>query len=350
MSAPLTAPLLAGKDPRKGVPCTYVSTTSEHCFKKADSVVLQDPAEIQSRHVKRARTKFRFRPLMKKLADLKSPLEKAYRNSIYCCHAYDQVGDTLTTTYCKNRWCPLCNRIRMARMIDYYEPVVSGWPAPHFVTITRKTVEDRVLPQIYKTNLAVFNRVKDAMRRHRTDPLRLRALRKTECTYNAFDDRYHLHYHVITSTAAEAERLVEGWVVRHPAGIVDVAAQDIRPCTERGLVELLKYAAKLSTNVGSRKRYVPPAALDTIFQSFRNRRLVQPIGFSVPKPILNIEEDFDTERGVPALTRLGESVYWEWKKEYTDWVDAMTGDVLSGYTPSEEDLELVGRPSENLSP
>jgi len=58
--------------------------------------------------------------------------------------------------------------------------------------------------------------------------------------------------------------------------------------------------------------------------------------------VLEAEQDFDTTGGIPALTRLGESILWDWVQDATDWVDFTTGDVLSGYMPTDDERRLIG--------
>jgi len=305
--------------------------------------VSEDPSVIQARHVKRAQSKAIFRPLLTVLCELRSPLEKPYRSSYYCCETFVQLDDVLTSRYCKQRWCPICNRIRTAIMLNHYGPVLEAWPEPYFVTLTRQTVPVELLGDTYVKSLSKFNAVKDSMRKSRTAPLKLVALRKTECTFNVTDDRYHLHYHVITATANMAYRLRDGWLSRHPVELANPRAQDVRRVDDRSLKELFKYATKLVTKGrDARRQYVPPGALDNIFQALRGKRLLQPIGFKVPTPVLEAETDFDTTGGIPALTRLGEKILWDWVQDATDWVDFTTGEVLSGYTPTDDERRLMG--------
>ena len=228
-------------------------------------------------------------------------------------------------------------------MLNHYGPVLAAWPEPYFVTLTRRTVPVESLGDTYVNSLSIFNAVKKAMRYSRTAPLKLVALRKTECTFNVADDRYHLHYHVITATGDMAYRLRDGWLSRHPVELANPQAQDVRPVDSRSLKELFKYATKLVVKGrDSRRRYVPPGALDNIFQALRGKRLLQPIGFTVPELVLEAEQDFDTTGGIPALTRLGESILWDWVQDATDWVDFTTGDVLAGYTPTDDERRLIG--------
>lgn len=53
-----------------------------------------------------------------------SKLIKSYKNTFFGCADTLLVADNenLTTTYCKNRWCGVCNRIKTAKSINAYLP------------------------------------------------------------------------------------------------------------------------------------------------------------------------------------------------------------------------------------
>ena len=64
----------------------------------------------------------------------------------YCAETImtDEIGK-VTTTYCKNRWCQTCNRIRTARLINGYLPQIKELFQPVFVTVTLPTVGGKEL-------------------------------------------------------------------------------------------------------------------------------------------------------------------------------------------------------------
>jgi len=73
--------------------------------------------------LKRARAKYFSTPLAINLAKLRSPLEKSYRNTVYCSATLSQEDGKIVGSYCGNRWCMVCNRIRTARAIHRYLPM-----------------------------------------------------------------------------------------------------------------------------------------------------------------------------------------------------------------------------------
>lgn len=266
-------------------------------------------------------------------------LEKAYRNSIYCADQLHQEDGKLTGTYCGNRWCFVCNRVRLARAINRYKPVLESWTDPHFVTLTLPNVGAEELP-------ACLDRMHHAIREaargvRRTDHLLLRALRKLECTFNAVAKTFHPHFHLVVEGRAAAEALVRRWLLLNPEATR--AAQDFRPADASALTELFKYFTKLVVRRRrGEKEIADLVALDVIFRAMRGRRVYQPMGFKVaPDPANDEEAEVGTISETVALSRGGEVLDWEWYQESHDWVDRSTGELLTGFDPSVAMRHLV---------
>ena len=284
---------------------------------------------------KRARAKFITTPLAVSLAELRTDLEKSYRNTVYCASQVVQEDGSLRSKYCGNRWCLVCSRIRTARAITAYMPVLQEWSDPHLVTLTRRNVGGDDLSGIFDEMLAAFNSCKRSIKR--TEKLDFKAIRKTECTYNLRRKDYHPHYHVIVEGQVQAELLRDKWVDRYD-GEADIAGQDVRPCDENTLMEVFKYFTKLTTKATTgERRITPPDALDVIFSAMRGRRVWQPVGFKLKA---NEDEQIESDElevsGTPAFKRSAEKVLWEWEQDLTDWVDLRTGECLSEYRPPEK--------------
>lgn len=145
--------------------------------------------------LRRARAKFFSMPLAINLAELRTPLEKSYRNTVYCSAILSQQNGKIIGTYCGNRWCMVCNRIRTARAIERYLPIVERWPDKHLVTLTLRNVSAAQLDACIAQMIRDFQATKLALRR--TDGHKLVALRKLECTYNVRTKEYHPHFHVV---------------------------------------------------------------------------------------------------------------------------------------------------------
>ena len=283
---------------------------------------------------KRGKAKFFSYPLATALAELRGPLEKSYRSTIYCgCSVVQEEDGTLTSRYCGQRWCVVCSRIRTGRACRAYGPVLEGWADPHFVTLTVPNCSGEELSATMTLMLERFNSCKRAITR--THVLPFVGVRKLECTYNEQRGDYHPHYHVIVDGAEQAERLRALWLRRWKGAAV-ADAQDVRRCDVDGMMELFKYFSKLVTRTRKGGRTVNVRALDVMFQAMRGRRVWQPFGFQLPK---DVEESIEGEKlevtGSVAFKRQGERVYWDWSQDAADWIDRETGESLSEYEPGE---------------
>jgi hypothetical protein len=279
------------------------------------------------------------KPMATRLAEVAkvegSPLQQSYRNTIYCNATLSQESGKIIGTYCGNRWCMTCSRIRTALAIQRYLPVLKTWSGRQFVTLTVRNVPaDRLAPKIEEM-LAAFTAAKRGIKR--TDNLTFKALRKLECTYNPKTDEYHPHFHVQVEGRRAAELLVDRWLEYFPSE-TDRQGQDIRSADDDdSLLELFKYFTKLMT----KQKMMPVKALDIIFRSIRGRRVYQPVGFVAPKDTTDDEGDLPLDEGTDAPTRPDEVLRWVWSQSSSDWIDASTGECLSGYEPNDKFRELV---------
>ena len=250
-----------------------------------------------------------------------SKLFKSYKNSTYCAEVLltNEVGK-VGTTYCKNRWCLTCNRIKTARLINAYLPQMEKLFQPVFVTLTLPTVQGEELKnrisEMEKLWRLLYKKTKQA--KYKRSHSVFKGIRKAECTIrpNGF---YHYHFHLILDNWVQAEWLVGQWLKYRKDA--DIKAQDIRFADEFAFKELFKYAFKAevkSDNSTNAKRY------DTVFNALRGKRTYQAFG-----GIKAIEEDFDEDdltNGI-VLEGMANRVF-KWVQN--DWFDKGTGEALVG--------------------
>lgn len=272
----------------------------------------------------RAKSKTITNALVRKLAGLESPLKKSYWNTYHCNSAYVQDGKKLTSKYCNNRWCSTCNRIRTAKLIEGYLPVLKQIKNKYFVTLTIPNVFENDLYDAIKSMLRSFNLIKDKLRKQ---GFLLKGIRKIECTYNSEKNNYHPHFHLIIKGKYESELLLKEWLKKFPDA--RKLAQNIKIADEKAVKELFKYFTKLVSKYSGNKTYI--YALDQIFQSMRGKRVFQPLG--IKKYISeNIEET-----QYMLFEELKENyTTWEWHTEFFDWIDINSGDALTGYNFAED--------------
>jgi hypothetical protein len=295
------------------------------------------PSEVILR--KRANAKFFAYKLSGELAKLDdSPLINSYLRSTGCNQTLIQKGQKLESRYCGTRWCNVCNRIRTARLIEGYQPVLQQIQDKHFVTLTLPNCAvwelDNIIPLMLTTQKQIQERLKKRHQRRQID-YQIVGMRKLECTYNATENTYHPHFHFIVQGAQASGALLEEWLNSVPSA--NRAAQDIRPAALNSEKELFKYFSKVVSKTGKGKNIVVVRALDNIYQSMFGRRVFQPIGI---RKALNVSEEMpdlmaqyfeDWDDTETAKT-------WDWDGE--NWRDYQ-GNSICEYRPSANQRRFI---------
>jgi len=287
------------------------------------------------------RTKKQFNPLYKKaknnyfskslarnLMMLDSKLKKGYKRTYFdCCNTIKQEGQKFTSRYCGARWCNTCNRIRTAKMLNGYLPVLEKLNDTQFVTLTiPNVIADDLKDTIRLMVSQSTNIVRTLKKRFKS----FNGIRKIECTYNAITDDYHPHLHFLVEGVDVSNALVNEWLKRFNEA-KDVA-QDVRPVTD--LKELFKYQTKIISKVQTDYCiFLQP--LDTIFCAMKSMRTFQ--SFGSIKKIVDDLNDLKSEiiEGVDSY----DLILWHWVKN--DWVDVASGKHLTNYKPSKRMNELL---------
>lgn len=260
-----------------------------------------------------------------------SSLRKSYQNSIYCAKALipNEAKGTLTSKYCKNRWCPLCQSIRIAKLIDGYAPLLSSMIDPQFVTLTAPTVTAEELPLRIKNFGATWRNI--ALDRYwkKNKP---NGIRKAECTLRP-NGMYHYHFHIIIDGKENAEWLVNQWLKR-TAG-AEKQAQDIRPVINGQYLEIFKYFTKLLTKDSTGKRSIDFVRLNIILEALAGKRVYQPFG--------NIKAVSEDEEDLELIAKLEDRdifKLWEWATGI-GYVCKDDGDLLVPDFKAEEWVEKL---------
>lgn len=274
------------------------------------------PLDTLAQLTTRAFSKYITEGLIFPLIDLNSEFKEKYWNTYHCVRVLDQRTDgKCTSKYCKTRWCVVCNRIRTAKLIKGYEPVIREMRSPQFLTLTAPTVEGDELKDEIERRTKVFRSIlKKASRSGRKVP----GLRKLEITYS--HGKFHPHFHCVIEGADNANFILREWLSRNKGA--SIKGQDIRPCDESTLHEMFKYMTKMWSK-GTDANVVlpyPPEAMDTIFQAMHKKRTVQSFG-----GLRQVKEEIDDEEATVYLKEVRE-VIWIWQRESGTWVDWSTGE------------------------
>ena len=118
-----------------------------------------------------------------------------------------------------------------------------------------------------------------------------------------------------------------------------IKGQDCKKADKYTLVELFKYMTKVIASTGKRpktpnERVINADSLDVIFNALIGIRTVQSFGFLKP----SINEDCNAEN--PKVKGIADAVL-QWNNAATDWVDTDTGELFTGYKPSESFKKLI---------
>lgn len=330
------APLDTLAQPRKPTP----DTSSDEDFDLSKNTHARDEITLQ----KRARAKYLTNGIVTQLANLEdSPLHKAYWNTYHCASILERTGDKVTAQYCKNRWCLVCNRIRTAQLINTYRSIAMEWDQRLFVTLTVPNCSGDLLPDTIQEMEQALRRITDVFRKRskKGNGQSLVAIKKLEVTYNPTRKDYHPHFHLLCDSDQVATDLIQEWLKRFPAATRE--AQDMREGDNNALVECFKYFTKIITKVRNGDKTttsVNVEALDTIFQAIKGKRTFQPIGFKQPAKME--EKSEEEEKADQELAHQVDQVtIFEWDKDAVDWIDKKTGEMLSGYEPTEKMQKLV---------
>lgn len=306
----------------------------------ADFKVVSQTVTDRSVLLKRARAKYLTNAIVYRLADIESPLNKAYWNSYHCSSKLTKQGDKITGQYCKNRWCMVCNRIRTAKLIRDYMPVLDEWHDKHFLTLTVPNVPACTLQitinKMVRSLKQIQETCKKRSQRKRDRWPKILGLRKLECTYNPERNDYHPHFHIIVDSKYAAHEIKDQWLKKFP--LAKEIAQDIRPADANSCIELFKYFTKVMTKTTSDdgvKYSINPFVLDEIFRAIKGVRTFQTFGFTLDR------ETEETEEACADLDEVLDEIVYGWMQEFSDWVDIDTGETLSGYVPSEKMIRLT---------
>lgn len=293
---------------------------------------------------KRARAKFFTRGIILNLIDMDSKLKKSYWNTYHCAGTLKQEGNKITSRYCKNRWCMVCNRIRTAVLINKYVGTIKKWDDKFFVTLTVRNVKADLLEKAIDEMSKEFVLIKDVMRKRK---MNLIGFRKLECTYNPERSDYHPHFHFLVRGKDNADFLLSEWLKRYPAD-TDEQGQNVKPADDNSVMDLFKYFTKIiSSNFKKNNESIPIElrgkifihALDVIFKSVQGHRVFQNFGFKGEK----IDEK-QLEKQIEDVIeeKISDTIqYFTWENELSDWVCRETGELKTGYIPSEGMKKLL---------
>ncbi len=269
---------------------------------------------------KRARRKYLGVALVSKLLTLNSELHKSYLQTLYCGATIVQRDGKQTSSYCNNRWCPVCGAIRTGKAINGYLPQLENLQDAYFVTLTAKNVVADDLESELDLFARTFKQIMEVMKKRGTPII---GLRKLEITHGRHD--FNPHYHLIIENKAIAATIIDEWLKRMPHA--EKVAQHATKADEGAMLELLKYSTKLTAKAAD------VSAMDCIFRALRGRRTLQPMGGlkRINDQVTELDATIETSDTTEAV------YYWI----DNDWWNVETGEGLTGYKPDSLTKEIA---------
>jgi len=262
-----------------------------------------------------------------------SPLVKQYRNTLYCSSLLTQEENKITSKYCGQRWCAVCNGIRTGKNINRFKPAFEKLKEPMFLTLTAPTVEADKLTKEITTRLAQFSRAVKTLKqylRRSGKPDQIQIIRKLEVTYSK--GKYHPHFHCIVEGEENAKSILEYWMQSRLDA--DIEAQNLQNANIGSLNELFKYTTKLVSGKKGEKKIYPAQVLDTIFLALSTRRTFQTYG-NLEQAIEEVEE-YQTQ----GFNIQPETQSFVWINDYKNWLNQETGELIVD-SPNYKDLESI---------
>ena len=288
--------------------------------------------------IKKARRKFLSNGIKNKLSMITdSRLIDSYKKSFICSHTLLQTGTKLTSIYCNQRWCPTCTAIKTAKFIDAYKHEIEAYNDFFFVTLTIKsdTINKSNLEHSIKQMILSWKRI-NAHARKLKERGKLdiwHGMRKIECTYRE-NGTFHPHFHILVRTEYSAKLIIDKWLELNTTSTIE--AQNCTLSNSGVEKELFKYYTKLVTGSSKKaSKSINAIALNDVLEAMIGKRVFHNFG-TFKKQIKEEEipelesQSFDIQEDIASF---------KWRKN--DWLNEETGELLTGYMPSQGMEKLI---------
>ncbi len=322
-----------GNSHKNNVDCIILDTLAVSSEKKKND---------KNKFKKRAKAKFITNGFIFGLIDLNSSLKKSYWNTFHCVEnlLYDHEKNIITSKYCKNRWCLVCNRIRTGKLMNLYFDEFSKFDDLYFVTLTIRNIPAESLNKAIKHMQETWSLIRYKFKRMNID---FDGIRKNECTHNLKENTYHPHIHVIIQGKKQGEILLNEWLEHYSIGypmqmnvrpenlpFYAYKNQDLRKCDSNTLKELFKYFTKIvkrDKNTSENEYRVLVKQLDIMNQAYYKTKVFNPFGKfrNIKSEDIEEIEELNSEN----LESLFDGNVWEWVQDQSDWVSEY-GELLTG--------------------
>ena len=267
---------------------------------------------------------------------------KSYWNTFHCQNKLTKADGRIYGQFCKNRFCTVCSSIRKAEIINTYLPTLQQWQEPYFVTLTVQSVKAPQLKKRINDVLRAFKIIinRNKKRNQRGKGIKLIGVKSLECNFNPLKRIYNPHLHIIVANKEIADLLVKEWCELWTKRFVFPTAQKSTKVwdKEKVLIEIVKYSTKIFTDPNMAKKgkaktnpniYI--SALDNIIGAMKDHRIFDRFGFNLPKTS-------KPKRNSRVLTQFSEL---EYDSNVFDWIEKENDEVLTGYSPPTQLINIL---------
>lgn len=266
--------------------------------------------------------------MMFKLVDLDSSLKFSYFHTLKCNDILLQDGRNISSRYCKTRFCVICNRIKTAKVINEYLPIIDGLSDLTMLTLTIPSVKADQLPSAYKMMLESFRRITRNIKKNYPQNSVI-GFRAYECNYNSKKDTFNPHFHILMEGKTNAFLIKNLWLDQIKGA--SYKAQDVQSANSGALIEIVKYVCK-----GVVKEQFYPQAMDCIFRSLRGKKVFETFG------IKKINLDMNTINKTVIDFKTSDVDVWVWNNEIMDWTNS-SGELFIGRVFDQKTMDFLNK-------
>lgn len=340
---------------------TLVSLQTDSKYPKKSFYIDDD---TKKKLKKRAAAKFYTNQYLKYLVKLDSPLKKSYSNSLSCCDTIINIKGKLVSTYCKNRWCMVCNRIKTSNLISGYGSDLKNLEDKYFVTLSYENVVKEDLGIVFEhyntfwrkyynkkmdSTLPIRRLMKKSLKsgdyvlfqelKNKFDSIKLKGIKKIECTYNEKTNTYHPHIHILVSGKENAYEIRDKFLYYCYENNLNVhyKGQDVCKVDNGIIKELFKYFCKVESSVHENSKKVKKKsngifinAIDAMYCAMKGRQVYTSFG---------LEKDIVDEDSVTSMYCVSDEDFSFFRWHKNDWEELHDEFSLTGYIPSKYEIE-----------
>jgi hypothetical protein len=208
-----------------------------------------------------------------------------FKKTLDCLRIIDNTKKDLFKSYCGQRHCLTCNRIKTGKYINQYNYVIESFKDPRFLTLTVPNPKLKDLKPTILKMLSAFRKIKESLRHkaRKNHVFKVKGIRKLEITYNAVSNTYHPHFHIISNSEFANLEIIAQWKEHFPD--INFKAQDEKPADAKSLKEIFKYFTKIAAKNSKHDVKFHLHAIANILDSLNGIRIIQGFGVYAEKSL-----------------------------------------------------------------